>query len=63
MIEVRNNGIPLLEQRRAAITLAFQELAARLNGEISGEGGEEVGSASQSSSSSSWLNFWPKSKS
>ncbi len=58
MIEVRNNGVPLLEQApKAPITLAMQELAKRLCG--SNEVADEDGDAPAAAVSSSWLNFWP----
>ncbi len=63
MVEVRNNGVPLLEQApKAPITLAVQELAALLTGESkSGEAGEhDAEAAGQSSGNGSWLGFWPK---
>ena len=65
MVEVRNNGVPLQEQApKAPITQAMQLLAAQLvSNEIpSGEQGEE-GEANAAAGSTSWLNFWPKSKS
>lgn len=64
MVEVRNNGVPLLEQApKAPITQAMQMMAAQLvSSEIpAGENGEEMESGA-SAGSSSWLNFWPKSK-
>ncbi|RMF43234.1 MAG: response regulator [Planctomycetota bacterium] len=61
MVEVRNNGIPLIEQApKAPITRAFQELAERLTAPASDEAEETE--ASSSSSTSSWLSFWPKSR-
>ncbi len=61
MVEVRNNGIPLIDQApKAPITRAFLDLAERLTTPASEESEEEVASAS---SSSSWLSFWPKSRS
>lgn len=63
MIEVRNNGVPLLEQApKAPITQAMQSLANQLTTDcvsIEGEEGEEL-EASNSGGSSSWLKFWPK---
>jgi pilus assembly protein CpaE len=59
MIEVRNNGVPLLEQApKAPITLAIQGLAELLAGT---NAGNPVGANDDpsSSGSSSWLNFWP----
>lgn len=62
MIEVRNNGVPLFEQApKAPITLAMQDLASRLTGEISDDESEEGPAKSGSEQgSSSWLSFWPK---
>ncbi len=63
MIEVRNNGVPLLEQApKAPITLAMQELAALLTGTKT-EGNAEAENSSSGSGSNSWLNFWPNHKS
>ncbi len=64
MIEVRNNGVPLLEQApKAPITLAMQELAKRIcSTEEDSEEGESSGGATSHAVASSWLNFWPKSK-
>jgi pilus assembly protein CpaE len=59
MVEVRNNGVPLLEQApKAPITLAIQGLAELLVGSNSGN---PVTSSEEASTngSSSWLNFWP----
>ncbi len=59
MVEVRNNGVPLLEQApKAPITLAMQNLAKLLNGETPVTE-EEAAAALASNSSSSWMNFWP----
>ncbi len=58
MVEVRNNGVPLLEQApKAPITLAMQNLAKLLSGEQAETGEEAV--ANPASGSSSWMNFWP----
>lgn len=66
MIEVRNNGVPLLEQApKAPITQAMQGLADLVcskNSAADHEGNETEG-ATASSGASSWLNFWPKNKS
>jgi pilus assembly protein CpaE len=53
MIEVRNNGVPLIQQApRAAITQSLNQLAATLSGksEQPGEG---------TSKARSWLGIWP----
>ncbi len=59
MVEVRNNGVPLLEQApKAPITLAIQGLADLLSGPSGGN--QAANNEDQSSSgSSSWLSFWP----
>ena len=58
MVEVRNNGVPLLEHApKAAITLAMQQMAAALNGNVNADPTEEVAAAA--TTSSSWINFWP----
>ena len=56
MVEVRNNGVPLITQApRAAITQAMKDLAAKLLGEVeSGDVGDE-GKANESK----WKKFWP----
>ncbi|HBE69638.1 MAG TPA: pilus assembly protein CpaE [Planctomycetaceae bacterium] len=62
MIEVRNNGIPLLEQApKAPITLAMQELANRVCATEEADDQGEPTAAGQAVASS-WLNFWPKAK-
>ena len=61
MVEVRNNGVPLISQApKAAITQAMRELASKLDG--SGED-MAMGDAGDAGSSSSWKKFWPGSKS
>ena len=58
MVEVRNNGVPLLEQApKAPITLAIQGLADLLSG--ANPANAATGSEDPSTGSSSWLNFWP----
>ncbi|MCA9133704.1 MAG: AAA family ATPase [Planctomycetales bacterium] len=62
MIEVRNNGVPLLEQApKAPITLAMTELAGLLSGEAKAKAGEEgeAAAAGHPGGANSWLNFWP----
>lgn len=61
MIEVRNNGVPLLEQApKAPITQAMQGLADALTGgDRQTEEVDDEHPGGSSSSSSSWLNFWP----
>ncbi len=59
MVEVRNNGVPLLEQApKAPITLAIQGLADLLIGNSSSSPAVPSDDSS-ASGSSSWLNFWP----
>jgi pilus assembly protein CpaE len=59
MVEVRNNGVPLITQApKAAITLAIRDLASRLQGTAEeGEETEEV-----TNSESKWKKFWPGAK-
>ncbi len=59
MVEVRNNGVPLIEQApKAAITQSFIELANALTGrESDGVEGDD------SNARSRWLGFWQKNKS
>ena len=53
MVEVRNNGVPLLEQfPKASITQAVVTLAATLTGEDSDT------QAAEKSTGSGWLSFW-----
>jgi pilus assembly protein CpaE len=52
MVEVRNNGVPLIQQApKAAITQSLNQLAASISGkpEDAGEGTQKKG----------WLNLWP----
>jgi pilus assembly protein CpaE len=57
MVEVRNNGIPLLEQfPKAGITQAIVSLATALND------GDLAESSSDSTSGGRWRNFWPNRK-
>jgi pilus assembly protein CpaE len=61
MVEVRNNGVPLYEQApKAPITLAMQELAARLSNESANAENDSHSKAGSGSGASSWLSFWPK---
>ncbi len=60
MIEVRNNGVPLLEQApKAPISIAMQGLADLLVGN-SDANKEAAAEEVATTGSSSWLNFWPK---
>ena len=62
MVEVRNNGVPLLEQApKAPITIAMQALARQLSGEPVEESADAAGApASPAGATSSWINFWPQ---
>jgi pilus assembly protein CpaE len=56
MVEVRNNGVPLINQApKAAITQAIQELAAKLQG-VDALSAPKEGSKSNESK---WKKFWP----
>jgi pilus assembly protein CpaE len=57
MVEVRNNGIPLVEYApKAAITLSIGQLANELSGKIPEDIGELDGKNRR------WLNLWPSRK-
>lgn len=59
MVEVRNNGVPLIEHApRAGITQSVVNLAAALTGEDS----STTGSHAAGGKPGSWLNFWGKAK-
>jgi pilus assembly protein CpaE len=54
MVEVRNNGVPLIQQApRAAITQSINQLAATLAGKSDQQAAEATGKAR------SWLGLWP----
>jgi pilus assembly protein CpaE len=54
MVEVRNNGVPLIQQApKAAITQSINQLALALSGKV------DETSADTASKSRSWLNIWP----
>ncbi len=54
MVEVRNNGIPLIQQApKAAITQSISQLALALSGKLGEADGENA------AKSRSWLNIWP----
>jgi pilus assembly protein CpaE len=54
MVEVRNNGVPLVQQApKAAITQSINQLAVALSGK------SEVHSAETSTKKSGWRNLWP----
>ncbi|MEM8666987.1 MAG: AAA family ATPase [Planctomycetota bacterium] len=61
MVEVRNNGVPLIVQApKAAITQAIRELAEKLEGGASTEGQED--DPANKSAESKWKKFWPGAK-
>ena len=56
MVEVRNNGVPLINQApKAAITQALRDLTAKLQGNQAVVPGEEGGKSSERK----WKMFWP----
>ncbi len=55
MVEVRNNGIPLIQQApKAGITQSIRQLADALDGKV-----EEDSSSSANAKARKWLNLWP----
>lgn len=66
MVEVRNNGVPLVEQApRAAITQAIVSLGEALcgDGAASGDaGGTAAADGDKGAGLGRWLNFWPAGK-
>jgi pilus assembly protein CpaE len=60
MVEMRNNGQPLIEQApKAAITLAVQQLTDMLTGVEPIQVADDEKSNSEKSAANTWLNFWP----
>jgi pilus assembly protein CpaE len=62
MVEVRNNGVPLIVQApRAGITHAIRDLASKLEGvnQRTGKDGDAVAKGGESK----WRKFWPGGKS
>jgi pilus assembly protein CpaE len=58
MVEVRNNGVPLITQApRAAITIAIRELAAKLEKDTDAEGKSDEDDSKPAESK--WKKFWP----
>jgi len=56
MVEVRNNGVPLIEHApKAGITASINKLAAAL----CGQPGDQADDAEDDSKSRRWLNLWP----
>ncbi len=61
MVEMRNNGVPLIEQApRAPITQSILQLTDMLVGNVSNEdvAASESGTDKAVASSAGWLNFW-----
>ncbi len=57
MVEVRNNGVPLIVQApKAAITQGIRELASKLQGTVVDSVDDEGG---RKPSESKWKKFWP----
>lgn len=62
MVEVRNNGVPLITQApKAAITQALRDLLSRLTG-LDENGQPEDGERVNASGSGVWRKFWPSQK-
>ncbi|MFG0266383.1 MAG: hypothetical protein ACF8AM_14735 [Rhodopirellula sp. JB055] len=61
MVEVRNNGVPLISQApKAALTQAFRDVAHRLTHVDAGAPSEEgEGPEGQAGNESRWKRFWP----
>lgn len=61
MVEVRNNGVPLITQApKAALTQAFRDMSARLGGvQHPSEDHEDSDMDSAASNESRWKRFWP----
>jgi pilus assembly protein CpaE len=60
MVEMRNNGQPLIEQApKAAITLAVQQLTDLLAGAEVASIEDAEKQPSEKMASNNWLNFWP----
>lgn len=58
MVEVRNNGVPLVTQApKAPITQSIRDLAAKLDGRVIEEAGGEMAEAG--GAASGWKKFWP----
>jgi pilus assembly protein CpaE len=62
MVEVRNNGVPLIVQApKAAITLAIRDMASRMQGTAKTADSEAEGEE-MTASESKWKKFWPGAK-
>lgn len=58
MVEVRNNGVPLITQApKAAITQAFRELLSKLDGDRAAAVDKDA--AEKSLTAGGWRKFWP----
>ncbi len=58
MVEVRNNGVPLITQApKAAITVAIRELAMKLEKDTEADGNSADGDSKPAESK--WKKFWP----
>jgi pilus assembly protein CpaE len=64
MIEVRNNGVPLIEKApRAKITQSLVEMTKAISGEAEESSPDEPGSATAAATRNKWLSFWPSASS
>jgi pilus assembly protein CpaE len=60
MVEMRNNGQPLIEQApKAAITQAVMQLTDMLTGATEVSGNEDAKVPADKSTVNNWLHFWP----
>lgn len=61
MVEVRNNGVPLITQApKAALTQAFREMAAKISSpETPSPGSPEMDGEAIAAGESRWKRFWP----
>ncbi|MEM1224784.1 MAG: AAA family ATPase [Planctomycetota bacterium] len=61
MVEVRNNGVPLVSQApKAALTQAFRDMAGKLGNPDSGDGlPDEMDGEATAANESRWKRFWP----
>ncbi|MDP6444787.1 MAG: response regulator [Pirellulaceae bacterium] len=63
MVEMRNNGVPLINQApRAGLTQSIVGMSHALAGDETAESQAEVTAAAASSRGGRWLSFWPRSK-
>ncbi len=60
MVEVRNNGVPLITQSpKAGITLAVREMVNKIVRDLPGEDGDGEGKEKSAESKGVWQKFWP----